>query len=186
MVYYNCYQYCPVKNKDKKKLYLNLLCYYYWFTHKPLTAKEIHIMAHSNTIFHQLLQLVNKQEFKKIEKEFLPNRKYRSLNLWNQFSVMLFAQITNRSGLRSIVDVFKFQSNRLYHMGLKPVKRSTLSDANAKRDPKFFETVFSHLFKKCNALAPGHKFRFKNKLYSLDASTVDLCLTQFRGKFSKK
>ncbi len=143
-------------------------------------------MAHSNTIFNQLLQLVNKQEFKKIEKEFLPNRKYRSLNLWNQFSVMLFAQITSRSGLRSIVDVFKFQSNRLYHMGLKPVKRSTLSDANAKRDPKFFETVFSHLFKKCNALAPGHKFRFKNKLYSLDASTVDLCLTQFRGKFSKK
>ncbi len=118
-------------------------------------------------------------EFKKIEKEFLPKRKYTSLNLWNQFSVMLFAQITNRSGLRSIVENFQFQSKRLYHMGLKTVKRSTLSDANAQRDPRLFEAVFNQLFKKCNHLAPGHKFRFSNKLYSLDASTIDLCLTLF-------
>ena len=136
-------------------------------------------MAHSNTIFNQLLHLVNRQEFRKIENNFLPNRNYRALNLWTQFSIILFAQITNRSGLRSIVANFKFQAKKLYHIGLKPVKRSTLSDANAKRDPQIFEAVFNHLSKKCAALAPVHKFRFKNKLYSLDASIVDLCLTLF-------
>jgi hypothetical protein len=50
-------------------------------------------------------------------------------------------------------------------MGLKPVKRSTLADANAQRDPEFFEAIFGQLFQKCATLAPGHKFRFKNKLH---------------------
>ena len=136
-------------------------------------------MAHSNTIFNQLLQLVDRHDFKKIEKQYRPKRKYRCLDRWNQFSVMLFAQITNRSGLRSIVEHFRFHSKRLYHMGLKPVKRSTLADANAQRSPELFEALFGQLFNKCATLAPGHKFRFKNKLYSLDASTIDLCLSLF-------
>ena len=136
-------------------------------------------MAHSNTIFHQLIQLIDRHDFRKLENQYRPKRKYRSLDRWNQLCVMLFAQITHRSSLRSIVEHFRFHAKRLYHIGLSPVKRSTLADANASRDPRLFEALFGRLYHKCASLAPAHKFRFKNKLYSLDASTIDLCLSLF-------
>jgi len=143
-------------------------------------------MAHSNTIFHQLVQLIDRHDFRKLENQYKPKRKYRRLDRWNQLCVMLFAQITYRSSLRNIVAHFRFQSKRLYHIGLLAVKRSTLSDANANRDPKLFEALFGLLYQKCASIAPSHKFRFKNKLYSLDASTIDLCLNLFSwAKFRK-
>ena len=64
-------------------------------------------------------------------------------------------------------------------MGARAVKRSTLADANSNRDAGFFEAVFHHQYQKCAPIAPKKRFRFKNKLYSLDASVVDLCLSLF-------
>jgi putative transposase len=57
------------------------------------------------------------------------------------------------------------------------VKRTTLADANNKRPAEFFEAVFAHQYAKCAAYAPRKKFRFKNKLYSFDATVIDLCLS---------
>jgi hypothetical protein len=137
-------------------------------------------MAHSNTIFHQLLYLVDRHDFRKIERNgFQPRRSYRSLNRWSQFVVMMFAQITRRSSLRDIVHQFQFHGARLYHLGIKAVKRTTLADANSKRSAEFFKAVFEHQYVKCAAHAPRKRFRFKNKLYSFDATTVDLCLSLF-------
>ena len=137
-------------------------------------------MAHVNTIFGQLLQLVDRHDFRRIEKEgYKPARKCRTLGRWEQFVVMMFAQITTRCGLRDIVNQFRFQSRRLYHLGSGPVKRSTLADANSNRDAGFFESVFHHQYKKYASVAPKKRFRFRNKLYSLDASVVDLCLSLF-------
>jgi putative transposase len=59
------------------------------------------------------------------------------------------------------------------------VQRSTLADANNKRPAAFFERLFGYQYAKCAAFAPRKKFRFKNKLYSFDASVVDLCLSLF-------
>ena len=137
-------------------------------------------MAHSNTVFHQLLHLLDRHDFRKIEQNgFRPKRKYRTLNRWGQFVVMMFAQITGRSSLRDIVYQFQFQAARLYHLGILAVKRTTLADANNKRSADFFQALFEHQYAKCAALAPRKKFRFKNKLYSFDATTVDLCLSLF-------
>ena len=67
-------------------------------------------MAHSNTIFHQLLDLLNRHDFRQIEKNgFRPKRKYRTLDRWSQFVVMMFAQITGRASLRDIL-IHKRQS----------------------------------------------------------------------------
>lgn len=149
-------------------------------SHNPLKRKEIQAMAHSNTIFHQLLQLLDKHDFRRIEQNgFKPKRKYRTLSRWGQFVVMMFAQITGRSSLRDIVHQFQFQSGKLYHLGVKVVKRSTLADANNKRSAEFFNALFAHQYIKCAAYAPRKKFRFKNKLYSFDSTVVDLCLTLF-------
>jgi len=70
-------------------------------------------------------------------------------------------------------------TNRLYHLGLPPIKRSTLSDANRKRSYKIFEGLFYKLLSRCQDVAPKHRFKFKNPLHSLDATTIDLCLSVF-------
>jgi putative transposase len=70
-------------------------------------------------------------------------------------------------------------AKRLYHLGTKPVAKSTFADANNQRPYTFFEALFGELYRRCLPKAPGHKFSFKNKLFSLDASVVDLCLTLF-------
>jgi putative transposase len=137
-------------------------------------------MAHSNTVFHQLLHLLNRHDFHKIERDgFRPKRKYRTLNRWGQFVVMMFAQITGRSSLRDIVHQFQFHAARLYHLGVLTVKRTTLADAIKKRSAEFFQALFDYQYAKCAAFAPRKKFRFKNKLYSFDATMINLCLSLF-------
>jgi len=143
-------------------------------------------MAHVNTIFHQLLLLINRHDFRKLEYQFKPKRKYRTLSRWDQFVAMTFAQITHRKSLRDIVNQLQFQSKRLYHIGGNNAKRSTLADANNNRSAQFFQALFEKQYNKCTSLAPAKKFRFKNKLYSLDASVIDLCLSLFPwAKFRK-
>jgi len=137
-------------------------------------------MAYRNTIFNQILQFVSRHDFKQIEKDgYQPKRKYRSLDRWGQFCTMLFAQLTGQRSLRDLTSQMVYNSKKLYHIGLKPVRRSTLSDANGYRDAGFFEKLFERQYKRCATVAPRHRFRFKNKLYSFDSSTVDLCLKLF-------
>ena len=137
-------------------------------------------MAHSSTIFSQLLQLVSRHDFRRIEEEgFKLGRKPRSLTRWGQFVAIMFAHLTARSSLRDIASQLGAQTRRLYHLGVRGVKRSTLSDANQDRPAEFFESVFHHLYAKCSAVAPKKRFRFKCKLYSFDSTVVDLCLSLF-------
>lgn len=138
-------------------------------------------MAHSNTVLAQLLKLIDRHDFQELENgPFRPQRKYRTLTRWGQFTTMLFAQITGRASLRDISDSLQTQAGRLYHLGIKEVKKSTLADANSNRPAEFFQAIFEQTYRRCAIVAPGKKkFRFKNKLYSLDASTIDLCLSVF-------
>lgn len=138
-------------------------------------------MAHSNTVLHQMLKLIDRHEFQSLENDqFRPKRKYRTLSRWGQFTAMLFAQITGRASLRDIAGSLQTQAGRLYHLGIDKVKKSTLADANNNRTADFFQAFFEKSYQKCAAVAPGKKkFRFNNKLYSFDSSTIDLCLSVF-------
>ena len=137
-------------------------------------------MANRITILAQLLHQIDRNFFRKVERtEFKPKRKYKSLSNWNRFVIMTFAQLSGRSSLRDMVNHFQIQYRKLYHMGAKIVKRSTLADANNNRDPGLFEAIFEKQYEKCRKMAPKHKFRFKNKLYSMDSSTITLCLSIF-------
>ena len=95
-------------------------------------------MTHRNTVFRQMLQLIDRHLFNRVEQDGLKNeRPYRTLNRWQQFVVMMFAQLAGSSSLRDIVEQFGAQAERLYHLGLKAVKRSTLADANELRAVMF-------------------------------------------------
>ena len=136
-------------------------------------------MAHCNTIFHQMLKLIPRHHFAKLETEHSTGRKARSFTRWSQLVHLLSMQLTARSSLRDGVASLKARLKSLYHLGVKPVARSTFADANNKRPASFFEALFALMYRRCQPLAPKHKFRFKNKLFSLDATVVSLCISLF-------
>ena len=126
-----------------------------------------------------MLKFVPRHEFSTLEKRHGTGRKARSFSRWNQFVHLMFMQLTSRVSLRDGIQSLQVRSRNLYHLGAKPVARSTFSDANNNRPASFYETLFKKMYRKCSGVAPKHKFKFKNKLYSLDGSVVDLCLSVF-------
>jgi hypothetical protein len=136
-------------------------------------------MAHCNTIFHQMLKLIPRHHFAKLEAEHGTGRKARSFSRWSQLVHVLSMQLTSRASLRDGIASLKARHKNLYHLGVQPVARSTFADANNKRPASFFAALFASMYRRCQPIAPKHKFKFKNKLYSLDATVVSLCLTLF-------
>ena len=149
-------------------------------------------MAHHNTVFAQLLKLVSRHGFERLSKQHHVGRKLRKTSRWSQFVALMLGQLAGRSSLRDIESNLKAQGQRLYHLGTKPIARSSLSRLNEKQPYTFYEALFASLYARCQSLAPDHGFRFKNKLYSLDASLIDLSLSIFpwahyaRGKAAMK
>jgi putative transposase len=92
---------------------------------------------------------------------------------------MAMGQLTGRGGLRDMVESMSTQLHRLYHLGTVKLSRSNLSRINEDKPYTLYEALFGKLLHRCQASAPGHHFRFKNVLYSLDATTIDLCLSVF-------
>ncbi|MCP4238871.1 MAG: IS4 family transposase, partial [Aestuariibacter sp.] len=106
-------------------------------------------------------------------------RSFRKASRWSQFVTLTLAQLTGRNSLRDIADAQSAQAHRLYHLGSAKLSRSNLSHMNEKKPYALYETLFGRLLARCQSKAPNHSFRFKNRLYSLDASTIDLCLSVF-------
>lgn len=136
-------------------------------------------MPHHNTVFSQLLKLVPRHEFETLANRHHEGRKLRTMTRWSQFVAMALGQLSGRSSLRDVVSNLSAQAAKLYHLGSAVVSRSSLARVNEKQPGSLYETLFAKLLSRCQGLAPRHGFRFKNKLYSLDASTIDLCLSVF-------
>lgn len=136
-------------------------------------------MAHHNTIFAQLLKLVPRHEFEKLAKFHHVGRKLRKTSRWSQFMAMCLGQLAGRHSLRDIESNMNAQSKRLYHLGAKPVARSSLARLNEIQPAELYEALFAKLYANCRKFAAGHRFRFKNRLYSLDSSLIDLSLKIF-------
>jgi len=136
-------------------------------------------MPHDNTIFNQLLHLVPRHEFQKLVRRYDSDRYVKHFTTWQQFITLLYAQVRGKDSLRDIETSLSVSQPKWYHLGLKSVKRSTLSDANTNRNPKIYEDMFYTILNRCKAVTPKHKFRFKNPLYSIDGTTISLCLSMF-------
>lgn len=136
-------------------------------------------MRNSTTIFNQLLNLIPYGKFQKVVDEFNGDKYTKKFTTYHQFTTLLYAQITGKDSIRDIERPINFNKGKLQFFSLPEIKRSTFSDANKKRDCKIFEKLFSVLLEKTMKLTPQHKFKFKNELYSLDASTINLCLNVF-------
>ena len=136
-------------------------------------------MSHHNTLFSQTLSLIPRHVFQKLERRHKTGRSSRQFGFKEQFTVMAFIQLAARRSMRDGLRCLEAAGNRLYHWGLKNVARSTFADANNSRPAGFFKDLFAEMYGLCAAKAPKHKFRFKSKLLSLDATTIKLCLPLF-------
>ena len=136
-------------------------------------------MAHHNTILNQMLKMFSRHEFQKAVSQTGTEYHARGFSSWNHFVAMLFGQLAGIDNLRGIQAGLATQSKYLYHLGVKPVHRSTLAYANEHRSHELFKKIFEFMLSKCQPIAPKHKFRFKNPLCSLDATVIDLCLSLY-------
>jgi putative transposase len=136
-----------------------------------------------NTILGQMLDFISRSRFEKLVKEHKTEHSAKGLRSWTQFVTMLFSQISGQHGLRSIEQSMNNQQEVWYHMGItnteRKIKRSTLSYANAHRNSNLFKAVFENLLEQVQSIKSTHGFRFKNPLYSVDATIIDLCLKLF-------
>jgi len=145
-------------------------------------------LAHYNTVLHQLLSLVPRHDFDSLVKRFEGDRYTKKFTAWSQFSVLLFGQAGGKTSLRDIQNALTVQSNHFYHLGLpKTIARTTIAEANARIDWRIYQELFYTLQRRCQTLAPRHKFKFKNPLFSIDSTTIELCLGAFPwSRYSKQ
>lgn len=134
---------------------------------------------HSNTIMSQLLTLLPRHQFDQAVSDFGGDHYVKKFTTWNQLTTLMYAQASGKISLRDIQTALGTQQPKLYHLGLPVVKKSTLADANAKRDPLIMEKLFYRLLDRCQQIAPKHQFRFKNPVRCFDSTTIDLCLALF-------
>lgn len=133
------------------------------------------------SLFSQLLKLIPRTEFASLVKETRAERHARGFSSWDHLVAMLFCQLGRANSLREISHGLASCEGKLSHLGIEPVSKSSLSYANAHRPYELFERVFQALYARLAAQASvgKHKFRFKNKLKSLDASIIDLSLALY-------
>lgn len=132
-----------------------------------------------NTIMTELLKIFPRYEFEKLEERYNGNHYTKYFTGWQQLITLLFAQAGGKDSLRDIETSLSVHYSKWYHIGLKGIKRSTLSDAMQNRPYEIFEGLFYKLLDKCQSVTPRHRFKFKNPLYTLDSTVIDLCLSIF-------
>jgi hypothetical protein len=132
------------------------------------------------SIFSQLLQLFSRLEFQSAVAATKAERHMRGFTCWGQFVSMLFCQLGRAHSLREITNGLRSCEGKLKHLGIEAPKRSTLAYANEHRSWELYQKVFFNLLETCRGQVKVKKpFRFKNKLVSLDSTTIDLCLSMY-------
>jgi hypothetical protein len=146
-------------------------------------------MQEGRSVFSQVMDFIPRYEFNKCVKRHKGDKHTRKLSCYTQFQIMAFAQLTYRESLRDIEVCLRAMGTKLYHVGIRcRVSRSTLADANEKRNWRIFRDFAHVLISEAINLYRGESLglELENAAYALDSSTIDLCLSLFPwAKFRK-
>lgn len=139
-------------------------------------------MNEGRTVFAQLMSLAPHKAFARCVERYRGNARLRSLSCWDQYLCMAFAQLTYRESLRDIEVCLGAMPEKLYHMGIRSrIARSTLADANERRDWRIFADFAHVLIDEARRLYAGDALdvELEETVYALDSTTIDLCLSMF-------
>jgi len=139
-------------------------------------------MNHGRTVFAQVVELLPRKAFDLAVTRYGGQSHVRSFSCMDQFLCMIFAQLTCRSSLRETVLCLRAMGPRRYHCGIRGnVSRSTLADANERRDYRIFQDVALTMIRRARMILPvdGDLARIEAEIFALDSTTIDLCLKLF-------
>jgi len=128
-------------------------------------------MPHQNTVFQAVLKHVPWHRFEVLVDEHNADAGVRRLTTKGQFLALLYGQLSGASGLREIVTGLSSHSARLYHAGMGPVRRSTLSDANTRRPAEVFAGFLQIMMKQAHR---GLRRKLAETTYLIDATSIRL------------
>jgi IS4 transposase len=128
-------------------------------------------MHHKNTLLHHLGKAMPRWRFEQLAKRSAADRRVRTLPCWSQFVALVFAQFAGITSLRELIAALASHANHAYHLGLGPIRRSTLAEANAKRPLALYEGVLLNLL---DRLQPRLARHTRDALRLVDATTIRL------------
>lgn len=138
-------------------------------------------MARQPYIFAQFLSLLPRFEFQRIVYKYNGDYRAKTFKCWHQLACMIFAHLRQEDSLRDIDIALNAHANKLYHIGIQQCPRSTLADANEKRDFRIYEEFAKSLMQRARREYAQTQLALEvdNAVYALDASTIDLTLSLF-------
>ena len=139
-------------------------------------------MNTGKTLFAQLMDFLPWTTFTRIVDRYGGDHRVRTLSCAEQYRSMAFAQLTYRESLRDIETCLSVHASKLYHMGFRqPVRRSTLADANERRDWRIHAVLAQRLITQARTLYVDEELGLDltNTVYALDSTTIALCLSVF-------
>lgn len=129
-------------------------------------------MPHQNTVFRDVLKLLPWSRFERLVEEYDADARVRRLTSKDQLVALLYGQFSGASSLREIVTSLSSHAAQLYHLGsADPVRRSTLSDANAQRPAEVFSGLLEILMKQAHR---GLRHKLAETVYLIDSTSVRL------------
>lgn len=145
-------------------------------------------MSGRQYVFAQFLNLLPRYDFQRIVNKYNGDYRTKHFKCWNQMACMIFAHIRQEDSLRDIDITLNAHADKLYHMGIQQCPKSTLADANERRDYRIYEELAKLLMQRARREYAGTDLAIDvdNAVYALDASTIDLTLSLFPwAKFRK-
>jgi hypothetical protein len=138
-------------------------------------------MARIQYVFAQFLALLPRYEFQRIVNKYKGDFRTKKFKCWHQMAAMIFAQIRQEDSLRDIDMALNAHASKLYHIGIEQSPKSTLADANERRNYLIYEEFAKSLMLRARRQYAHTKLAVEidNAVYALDASTIDLCLSLF-------
>lgn len=138
-------------------------------------------------VFSQLLSFLDPFVFLRISKKYGGDKYVKTFSCWNQLAVMMFGQLSNRESLRDLVLATHAHANKAFHLGFgKHASKSTLADANTKRDYRIFEEFAYRVMAEAQKCRAVEIFKLGGKVYAFDSTTIDLCLSVFEWALFRK
>lgn len=126
-------------------------------------------------VFSQIIKLISRSRFEASVRKHGGDKRVRTLDCWTWFGAMVFSQLSGHDSIRALERVFEAGNKETSKLGFNPIKRSTLSDANASRPVAVFQDVFAYCLRLATR-ARGKRLDFGFPVYLLDSTFIELCL----------
>lgn len=127
-------------------------------------------------ILAQILRLIPRGKVRDLAGTHGSDHYYKTFKTYDHLVTMLYAVFNRCTSLREVTTGMMAAHNRLTHLGLRHTpRRSTLADANQKRDPEVFGAIFDVLSRTYRHRLPDSRSdKWVNKLFMVDSTTISL------------